>query len=149
VLELMAIFGGSSGGARRANQKPSDPKWVRSPKGGFYQLLSLDPDELNLRDVGGVYVIWHGGVRPQWVYVGETPSLARALNNAMDDEEIAQYDINGKLFVSWSPVVEKLRRGVVLYLTQSMSPLVENPRAPKEETKDTYAIPVIAPGAKA
>jgi len=37
----------------------------------------------------------------------------------------------------------------VPYLTQGMSPLVDNPRAPKEETKDTYLITVIAPGAKA
>jgi len=101
----MALFGRSSGGARRANRKLSGPKWVRSPKGRFYQLLNMVPDELNLRDVGGVYVIWHGGVRPQWVFVGKTPSMTHALNKAIVNPDITQYDVNGKLYFSWSPVV--------------------------------------------
>lgn len=125
-----------------------DPKWVRSPKGKYYHLLDLDPDEIDLQGVGGVYVIWHGGVRPQWVYVGESPSIARAINGASHSTDITQYEVNGRLYITWSPVIEKLRRSVVLYLTQTMKPLVDNPRAPSEGEEGIISYPVILPTAK-
>ncbi len=142
----MSLFGDKTDRPKITN--PIDPKWVRSPKGGFYQLLQLDTDEANLDGVGGVYIVWHGGVKPAWVYAGESPNLARAINEVADNEDVTQYEVNGKLYVSWSPVLEEYRRGVVLYLTQVLKTLVENPRAPKEESDTTYLIPVTTPGAK-
>ena len=124
--------------------EPADPQWVRSPKGGFYQLLRMDPDELKLWEVGGVYVIWHGGNKPEWVYIGESPSIGRALDQAIDMDEITQYDSMGRLFVTWSPIVLDLRRGALLYLAQTMNPLIENPRTPKEGS--VTLVPIIAPG---
>ena len=112
-----------------------DPKWVRNPKGKFHRLFDLDPDEAGLAGVGGVYVIWHGGVSPQWVYVGESNDLRRALTAAADNEDIGQYEVNGRLFATWSLVIDKYRPGVVLYLTQSMKPLVDNTAAPAESAK--------------
>ena len=44
--------------------KPIDPKWAKSPKGSFNQLLRFDPEDGNIRGVGGVYIAWHGGVKP-------------------------------------------------------------------------------------
>lgn len=144
----MALFGGNKtpslpGGA------PIDPKWARSPSGSFHPLLKLDPDEAGLRGIGGVFVVWHGGIRPQWVYVGESPSLGRAIDAVADDPEITQYQTNGGLFVSWALVREEWRRGVVLYLTRALKPLIDNPRAPKEESDLTKPIPVLVPGGKA
>jgi hypothetical protein len=112
-----------------------DPKWVRNPKGKFYRLFDLDPGEAGLAGVGGVYVIWHGGVHPEWVFVGETNDLASAFVAASVDDDIQQYEINGHLFVTWSPVLEKYRPGVVLYLAQTMEPLVENPAAPSSDRR--------------
>ncbi|MDA0240341.1 MAG: hypothetical protein O3A84_09990 [Proteobacteria bacterium] len=125
-----------------------DPKWVRSPRGKYYHLLDLDAEEIGLQGVGGVYVIWHGGVRPKWVYIGESSSIARALNEAVHSSDITQYEVNGRLFVTWSPVVDKFRRSVVLYLTQTMKPLVNNPRAPKENEEGIVSYPVIVPTTK-
>ena len=144
----MALFGSTKapslpGGA------PIDPRWVRSPSGAFYQLVELDPDEAKISGVGGVYVVWHGGIRPQWVFVGETPNLGRAIDTVADDAEITQYKINGGLFVSWALVKEDFRRGVVLYLTRHLKPLIVNPRAPTEESEHTKPIPVLVPGGKA
>lgn len=143
----MSLFGETTG--RPHITKPIDPKWVRSPRGGFYKLALLDTEEANLAGVGGVYIVWHGGVKPAWVYAGESPNLARALDEIIDNDDINQYEVNGNLFVSWSPVMEEYRPGVVLYLTQVLKTLVENPRAPKEESDKVYMIPVITPGAKA
>lgn len=143
----MALFGGTKapslpGGA------PIDPKWVRAPNGAFHQLLDLDPDDAGIRGLGGVYVVWHGGIRPQWLFVGESPSLGRAIDAAADDPDITQYRMNGGLFVSWSNVKEEFRRGVVLYLIRALKPLVPNPRAPTEESEYTKPIPVLVPGGK-
>jgi hypothetical protein len=126
--------------------KAIDPKWVKSQKGSFNRLLYFEIDEANISGIGGVYIIWHGGVKPAWVYMAETPDLARSINEAIDNEDIAEYEVNGSLYVSWSPVLEEYRRGVLLYLTQSLNPEVINPRAPTEETDETYLIPVLLPG---
>ena len=53
-----------------------NPKWIRYPKGTFYQLLQLDTDEASLNGVGGVYLVWHRGIKPAWVYAGDSPNLA-------------------------------------------------------------------------
>jgi hypothetical protein len=99
--------------------------------------------------VGGVYVVWHGGIRPQWVFVGESPSLGRAIDAVANDRDILQYQTHGGLFVSWAIVKEDWRRGIVLYLTRALKPLVANPRAPAGETEYTKPIPVLVPGGKA
>jgi hypothetical protein len=143
----MALFGGSKASTIAA-AAPIDPKWVRAPNGSFHQLLEVDPDALGIRGVGGVFVVWHGGIRPQWVYAGESPNIARALEALVDDPEVTQYKTNGGLFVTWSLVKEEFRRGVLLHLTRALKPLVLNPRAPTEETEHTKPIAVLVPGGK-
>ncbi len=39
---------------------PIDAKWAKAPSDGFNKLLSFDPESINIRDVGGVYIAWHG-----------------------------------------------------------------------------------------
>ena len=143
----MGLFGGSKA-PTIASSAPIDPKWVRSPAGGFYQLLDFDPDAAGIRGVGGVFVIWHGGIRPEWVYAGESPNIARALDALIDNPEITQYKTHGGLFVTWSLVKEEFRRGVLLHLTRALKPLIPNPRAPTEETEHTKPIAVLVPGGK-
>ena len=144
----MALFGGGKTASALTSSAPIDPKWVRSPSGAFYQLLDVDPDELGIRSAGGVFVIWHGGIRPEWVYAGESPSLGRAIDALVDNADITQYKTHGGLFVTWSLVKEEFRRGVLLYLTRALKPKVENPRAPTEETEHTKPIAVLVPGGK-
>ena len=67
---------------------PRDIGWVRSPKNQFYNFLNLDPDEIGLKGVSGVYVVWQGGIRPEWVYIGHTPNLAGAFDAIYDNPEI-------------------------------------------------------------
>ena len=143
----MSLFGGSKA-PTISSAAPIDPKWVRAPNGAFHQLLEVDPDALGIRGVGGVFVVWHGGIRPQWVYAGESPNIARALEALVDDPDVTQYKANGGLFVAWSLVKEEFRRGVLLHLTRALKPLVLNPRAPTEETEHTKPIAVLVPGGK-
>ncbi len=144
----MALFGRGKSQDSKPPQGVVDLQWVRSPDGDFWQLHQLKPDTLNIRGVGGVYVLWHGGLKPTWVYAGESTSLGRALTEVADNKEITQYRARGGLYASWAVVSEELRRGILLYLTRAMKPLVTNPRAPTQESEHTRLIPVVIPGGK-
>lgn len=115
--------------------EPVDPHWVLSPEGRFFPFLELDPEEMGLTGVGGVYVIWHAGVRPEWVYAGHGPDLAAEFHSAGNNNEITYYEKNGGLFVAWAPVKEMFRPGVVKFIEQSFKTLVANPGAYTEKTR--------------
>jgi len=130
---------------------PRNIGWVRSPKNQFYNFLNMDPDDMDLNGVSGVYVIWRAGRRPEWVYVGHTPDLAGAFNHVYDNPEIMEYAHDGKLFITWSQIKPEFQPGVVKYLIQVMSPAVEDPVIPDEdgnepEEEDIQSIAVFPPG---
>jgi len=106
---------------------PLDPEWVRNARGKFYRLSMLDTVAEGLKGLSGVFVIWHSGVKPQWVYVGHSDDLASAIDAAAEDEDIGSYEINGGLFVTWSPVRKERQPGVVKFLHEAMKPAVQNP----------------------
>jgi len=122
--------------------EPVDPGWVNAPDGGFFGFLELDPEELGLGHKGGVYLIWHGGVRPEWVYAGHTTDLAMALHADGNNPEITFYEKYGGLFVAWAPVKEAYRPGVVKYLEENFKTLIPNAESYTDKTR---AVPVKAP----
>ncbi|MBF0247391.1 MAG: hypothetical protein HQL36_04890 [Alphaproteobacteria bacterium] len=144
----MGWFGFGGGGGDKKPLKvynPVDPGWVHGPDKGFFRLLTMDPEELGLDRQGGVYLIWHGGVRPEWVYAGHSKNLAQALHNAGNNKEIAAYDENGRLWVAWAPVKEPYRPGVVKYLQETFKTLVSNEF---DFNPGTEAVPVTPPQRK-
>ncbi len=112
--------------AKAYDGPPLDPEWVRSKRGKYFRLNTLDCLAEGLGGYSGVYVIWHSGVKPGWVYVGRTNDMATALDTAADNEDIQEYERNGGLFVTWSPIVAKSQNGVLRYLHDAMKPKVEN-----------------------
>ena len=122
--------------------EPVDPGWVTTPEGGFFPFLSLDPEELGLGGIGGVYLIWHGGVHTEWVFAGHTTDMAAAFHSAGKNPEIVNYEKNGGLFVAWAPVMEPYRPGVVKYLELHFKTMVPNPDA---YTEKTHPVPVFPP----
>ncbi len=140
----MAVLDWISGDDSLAG-KPQDPNWARNPRGSFHRFVNLDPEEAGLSGVSGVYVIWHSGVRPGWVHVGDSDDLAKTFHRLGENEDILDYEVNGGLFVSWTLIRGEFQEGVVCYLTEAMDPLVKNPAT---SCKDVKPIPVIPPGAK-
>jgi hypothetical protein len=124
---------------------PVDPNWVTTREGSFFPFLSLDPEEMGLAGVGGVYLIWHGGMRPEWVFAGHTTDMAAAFHAAGKNSEITIFDKNGGLFVAWAPVKGPYRPGVVKYLDLVFKTLVPNPEA---YTDSTHPVPVFPPKRK-
>jgi hypothetical protein len=107
---------------------PINVEWARNKRGKFHRLTHLDTMSEGLRGLSGVYVIWHSGVKPGWVYVGRADNLASALDAAQDDDDIDQYEINGGLYVTWYPIVDQHQNGVVKFLHDTMKPKVSNPQ---------------------
>jgi len=141
----MGLFGFGGDSEPERITEPVDPNWVHTPSGAFPPLLSLDPEEMGLNNVGGVYLIWHAGVRPEWVYAGHSKDLAAALHQAGNNREINYYEKNGGLFVAWALVKEPYRPGVVKYLQETFKTQVENI---SDFNDKTVPVPVIAPVAK-
>ena len=122
---------------------PNDVSWIRSPKNQFYNFLNLDPEEMGLKGASGVYVIWHGGLRPEWIYIGHTKNLAAALEAIRLNDEIMDYERHGSLFVTWSEIKQEFQAGVEQYLIKILKPLIPNPKPPD---KDVPSIAVYPPG---
>jgi hypothetical protein len=129
------LGGGGTGDA-------TDPHWVKTAQGHYNRLAFIEPEELGLSGTGGVYVVWHAGVRSGWVYADKSNNLARALDDIMDNEDVMYYDNQGGLYVTWAMVREKHRDGVLRYLIDTMKPLVNTRRPPK---KKVTPLPVLLP----
>lgn len=97
-----------------------------------------------MHGLGGVYVVWHKGVRPEWVYVGATDDLAQALARALDDDEIFAYEPRGGLWCTWALIRPEYRNGAVAYLRRLLNPVVD-PRAGDELDLDAVQPVAIQP----
>ncbi len=118
-----------------------DPRWVRSATGRFHRLVHLDPEAEGLKGVHGVYVVWHSGVKPMWVFIGKSKSLADTFHDLGDDQDIMSYEIHGGLFVTWAPIRDEFQDGVVRYLNLNLKPLVRNPALPGADVEPIAVMP--------
>ncbi len=142
----MGLFGIGDDDEVPVITEPVDPGWVTTREGGFFEFLSLDPEEIGLSGVGGVYLIWHGGVRPEWVFTGHTNDMAAAFHSAGQNKEITYYENNGGLFVAWAPVLADYRPGVVKYIEENFKTVVASSEM---YTDKTLPVPVFAPKRRA
>ena len=150
---VLGLFGKSKK-KKAPSGPPQDVAWVKSAKNRYFKFLNLEPDEMGLENISAVYVLWHQGVRPQWVYVGQTDDLGRTLQELRRDDEIVNYDKRGGLFVTWSMIKPEFQPGVVRYLYQVMQPVVVNPDyldkgEDEKEAEEVEPIPVLLPGTSA
>lgn len=119
-----------------------DPLWVRSPTGDFWRLADVDPDPVGLLGLSGVYVIWHGGVQPQWLRAGRAQNLGLVLAEARVDGPLRAWEDRGGLFVTWAAVRAEFQDPVVSYLIRTLNPLLPDPRC----SDFAEPLPVLLPG---
>ena len=121
----------------------TDPKWARSRKGNFHRLTYLRPETEGLDGASGIYVVWHGGLKPEWITVGKSTNLTRDLDSLSDNEDIEYYEKRGGVFVTWSLIRAEFQDGVLKYLIDTLD-LQEPPT--KLPGKKVEPIPVFPPG---
>ena len=138
-MSVLDLFG-KDGAA--ANVDATDPHWAKTRQGHYNRLIFVDPERLGLAGPPGIYIIWHAGVRPEWVYAAKCKDLAVDLDSIQDNDDVMFYDRQGGLFVTWALVREEHHDGGLSYLFDNMNPLVENPNPPKKKIK---RLPVLLP----
>ena len=129
----------------KAQEELTDPHWARTKKGSFHRLLSLDPEANGLTKANGVYVVWHGGIKPGWIFIGRSDDLARTFHEVAEDEEVMAYDIRGGIYVAWAMIKEEFQNGVVRHLNDALSPMIKNNAAAVKKAKP---VPVRPPRPK-
>ena len=126
-----------------SEEPPQDPYWMRSSSAYFHRLIKIN--KKTLKGQSGVYVIWHAGTEPKWVYSGHTNDLAAAFENAIADKKIMNYENQGGLYASWSLIRKEYQPGVVRYMIEKLNPLIKNHLAP---ISSVTPIAVFPPGAR-
>jgi len=129
-------------------RSPPDPIWQRDAANKFHRLLLMKPGKPNLAGRSGVFVLFHKGVQPGWVYAGATSDLAAAVERLQDHREISGLERRGGLFITWSYVKAEKRDGVVAFLRTRMKPEVSDPDLDRElgcKPGGAKPIPVLLP----
>jgi len=94
--------------------------WIKCTGNVWCQLETVNLEGVG--DVAGVYLIWHGGLTPRWVRVGQG-IIKERLAAHRTDPQILAYRQHG-LFVTWASVAHELRDGIEAYLALQCAPLV-------------------------
>jgi hypothetical protein len=103
-------------------------------------LFEMNASALNGR--GGVYLIWHLGVRPQWLCVGQSADLAKSFATLAKAPDIVLFRANGGVFAAWSFMDPERRPGVVRYLSELLKPSLQgSAMAPANVTPIPIALP--------
>ena len=102
-------------------------EWGKCTEGQWCLLRSLNLQHPVFAGLQGVYIIWHGGIEPRVVYVGQG-AIAERLGMHRTDPNILQYAYQG-LAVTRSAVPRSQMDGVESFLVAVLEPS-ENKQVP-------------------
>lgn len=111
--------------ASRLSSKSDRGPW--HPDSGPYPLLleMTDEDLLPVVEKSGVFVLWHRGVRPQWIFCGFSSDLTVALTAARGEADIQKYALNEGVYAAWALVPLEDCAGVTVHLRQHLQPAIQ------------------------
>jgi hypothetical protein len=111
-----AKTGGRSAGTARATTA-----W--QPQGQPYpRLVGFDAAAAGLSRTPGVCVVWHLGVRPQWLKVAASADLAATIAAAATAAPIVAFQPNGGLYVAWLRCDPPRAAAIAAHLIGTLSP---------------------------
>ncbi|NVK18644.1 MAG: hypothetical protein HWE30_08120 [Methylocystaceae bacterium] len=141
-MGLFGLFGGDKKDTKKKGVL--DVAWSKSESGKFRRLPFVELAKENVSGVAAIYVIWHGGVKPGWVYVGMAEDLAMDITDAKQSRDIMEYDMRGGAFITWQTFPKNMAPGVFAFLTEVLQPEVRNPEADMYASKEH--VKVLPPG---
>jgi len=142
----MALFGKKNKSGEGAYVGPPiDPQWATASGGGYFRLVGLDPEAMGLSGASGIFIVWHGGARPGWVYAAKSQDMEKALFELSENKDVMYFNSRGRLFVSWALIRPEYQDGVLRHLADTLDLQVENPSMPGDKVAP---IPVFPPGTK-
>jgi hypothetical protein len=120
------------------------PALVWQPVGGRYpRLLHFNPRDLAGRP--GLYLLWHLGVRPQWLRAGFSADLGAAVRLLSETREIVAFGPNDGPFLSWSYCSAAEAPGVLTFLAARLTPLLQDQALACDHALDPAAPAVPCP----
>ncbi len=132
------------------NEKPPpDPVWQRQSNQRFHRLIAMKPGRPRLAGLGGVFVVFHRGMQPGWVYFGAARDLGAAVERLQDHRELSRFESRGGLFFTWSFIKPEKRDGVVAYLRATAAPELIDPDLDRDfgcKPAGAKPVPVQFPG---
>lgn len=140
-MGFFGLFGGNKG---TAPSNVMDVNWSRNEKGKFRRLAMMEVSKENLHGTKAIYVLWHGGMKPGWVYVGMADDLAMDLTDARQNREIMDYDTRGGLFVTWATFPDEMMPGIFAFLNDVLAPEMRNPEADMYQSRKQ--VKILPPG---
>lgn len=123
---------------------PAVPRTVWRPtENGYPRLLQVDPNDLAGRS--GLYLLWHLGVRPQWLRVGFASDLGTAIRLLAETPAIASFEAHDGPFVSWSFCSAEDAPGFVNFLVAYLQPVTQAEVLACDAVLDSAAAPKPCP----
>lgn len=99
-------------------------EWIKCVGGDWCQLNLLDLSHSNIRKVEGVYVLWHGKEERVILRVGSGRIVPLLFEN-IEDIAIQAFEKYG-LYVTWAPVPIFKRKGVEIFLAETLLPKIKD-----------------------
>jgi hypothetical protein len=109
-----------------ASVGPKDEVFWQPRSQEYPRLTEFDPGAEGLGDSGGVFAIWHLGVRPQWLKVGVSKNLAETFDALAEQDEVVVYDRNRGVFAAWACSSPEQWAGQVKFMTQRLEPALQH-----------------------
>jgi hypothetical protein len=136
------VFGRLAGALAAApDQRPG---LIWQPSGGHYpRLLLFDPRALAGRS--GLYLLWHLGVRPQWLRAGFSTDLGATVRLLAATSAVVDYGPNDGPFLSWSYCAAESASGLVNFLADRLRPVLQDQALACEFAVDPAAPAVSCP----
>lgn len=94
--------------------------WIKCQGNVWCDFFNVDLSSAHFEGLEGVYIIWHGGLHPHTVRVGQGIIKDRIAQHRQDPS-ILRYAGLG-LFVTWAEVPTIYRDGVERYLGDTLKP---------------------------
>ena len=130
--------------ARFTKPKTPDDSW--HPADGVYpSLFDLGAHAAALDAKGGIYALWHLGVRPQWLWIGAGADLRECLIDAAGALASSPLRGNGGIYAAWAFMAAPRWPGVVHHLRGRLEPIVQDIILPGDALWETVPVPVVFP----
>lgn len=100
--------------------------------GAYPSLFNLGGHSAAVKGKGGVYALWHLGVRPQWLHIAAGNDLHACLVGAARALAESSFRANGGIFAAWAFVDALRRPGIVSHLRVRLAPALPNAVFPGE-----------------
>jgi hypothetical protein len=109
-------------GALAAGRDKASSAW-QPAEGAYPRLAGLDPRTLAAQP--GLYLIWHLGVRPQWLRAGFSRDLGSAVAVLAEAPEITVFAAHDGPYFAWRPCAPGDAPGLVNFLTARLTPALQ------------------------